>query len=177
MKKLLNSIALASLLACFIGLNQAAAEPITSAPIKIGVVDVGQLFAASPKAKAIGERLKKEFQTRENNLIATDKAIKEKEAKLERNKSVMSEAERSKLEKEIYSSRRDLARLSTEFQEDTNIRKREETEKFFKELRAIIKDIAKTNKYNLIVSSETVPYWDEQVNVTDKVLKKLNEKS
>lgn len=174
----LAGLTLAAAMTFAAGFNTAFAEPAaTNAPVKIGVIDIGQLLAGSPKAKAIGEQLKKEFQGREGNMIAADKSIKEKEGKLERNKAVMSEQERSKLEKEVYSGRRDLARMQAEFREDTAIRQREETDKFFKEVRVIVKDIAKAGKYSLIVSAEAAPYWDEQVNITEQVLKKLNQKS
>ncbi len=175
---MLSKLTLAVVIAVSAGANLALADTTSaSAPVKIGVIDINQLLAGSAKAKAIGEQLKKEFQTREGNLIATDKSIKEKETKLERNKSVMGEVERSKLEKEIYSSKRDFARMQAEFREDTSIRQREETEKFFKEVKVIIKDVATTDKFNLIVSAEAAPYFDGKVNITDKVLKKLNQKS
>lgn len=176
----LAGLTLAAAMTFAAGLNQAVATETAapaSGPVKIGVIDIGQLLAGSPKAKAIGEQLKKEFQTREANMIAADKSMKEKESKLERNKSVMGEVERSKLEKEIYSAKRDLARMQAEFREDTAIRQREETEKFFKDVRVIIKDIAKNEKYNLIISAEAAPYWDDKVNITQQVLKKLNQKT
>ncbi len=174
----LAGLTLAAAMTFAAGINQAVADtaPATG-PVKIGVIDIGQLLAGSPKAKAISDQLKKEFQTREANMIAADKSLKEKETKLDRNKAVMGEVERSKLEKEIYSAKRDLARMQGEFREDTAIRQREETEKFFKDVRVIIKDIAKTQKYNLIISAEAAPYWDDKVNITEQVLKQLNQKS
>ena len=171
-------LALGTAIAGSLMLNQAMADTAAaSGPVKIGVIDVGQLLAGSPKAKAIGEQLKKEFQVRESAMISADKSIKEKEGKLERNKSVMGEIERTKLEKEVYASKRDLARMQNEFREDTSIRQREETDKFFKDVRVIIKDIAKAERYNLIISAEAAPYWDDKVNITEQVLKKLNQKS
>lgn len=178
-KQTLVGLTLAAAMTFAAGMNQAVAQTAASgtAPVKIGVIDISQILAGSPKAKAIGEQLKKEFQTREANMISAEKSIKEKETKLDRNKSVMGEVERSKLEKEVYAARRDLARMQNEFREDAAIRQREETEKFFKDIRVIIKDIAKTQKYNLIISSEAAPYSDEKVNITEQVLKQLNQKS
>jgi outer membrane protein len=178
MTKILSRLTLALIIAVSAGLNLAVADTTpVSTPVKIGVIDINQLLAGSAKAKAIGDQLKKEFQTREGNLVATDKTIKDKETKLERNKTVMGEVERSKLEKEIYAAKRDFARMQAEFREDTGIRQREETEKFFKEVRVIIKDVAVADKFNLIVSAEAAPYFDTRVNITEKVLKKLNQKS
>ena len=64
----LAGLTLAAAMTFAAGFNTAFAEPAaTNAPVKIGVIDIGQLLAGSPKAKAIGEQLKKEFQVSINN--------------------------------------------------------------------------------------------------------------
>ena len=173
----LAGTALAVIMAFASGMPQAVADTAPAAAVKIGVIDIGQLLAGSPKAKAIGDKLKKEFQVREGNMISSEKGIKEKEEKLERNKAVMGEVERSKLEKEVYTGKRDLARLQAEYREDVSIRQREETDKFFKDVRVIIQSIATAQKYNLIINAEAAPYWDDKVNITQQVLKQLNQKA
>lgn len=144
---------------------------------KIGIIDIGTIVSKSPEAQAIGEALRKEFQAREASIANAEKALREKEGKIERNGSVMGEAERSKLEKEIHTAKRDLHRMQVEFREDTTLRQREEMEKFLNKIRGVVKDIAKAENYNLILHSEAVPYSDDKTNITDKVMKKLSQKN
>src|SRR5947209_3774643 len=92
MKTLTRSILISSLLALTM-------EGALAADFKIGVIDMRAVVSASPQAKETMERLKKEFKSREEKMAATDKSLKEKAEKLQRNSAVMSESEKTKLER------------------------------------------------------------------------------
>ena len=143
--------------------------------LKIGVVDFRTIVSTSPQAKAIGEKLKKEFQSREDEIIKTDKTLKEKDEKLQRNAAIMSEAEKTKLEREVMAAKRELQRLQYEFREDTSLRQREEMQKFMEKIQGVIEVVAKDHKYDLVIQSEVMPYVGQNIDITEIVMKKMSQ--
>lgn len=148
--------------------SQAVAEEI-----KIGVIDMRTIVTTSTQAKDAMEKLKKEFKGREDKIIATEKSLKEKSEKLQRNSAVMSEAEKLKLEKEVIASQRELQRMQTEFREDAQIRQQEEMKKLVEKINGAVAELAKKEKYDLVIHSEVVPFSSKNVDITDKVMKAI----
>lgn len=162
MKKL-TSLLLALGLTCLAPIAHAAEA-------KIGVIDMRTIVSNSPQAKAAMEKLKNEFKAREEKIMAQEKSVKEKAEKLQRNSAVMSETEKSKLEKEVMTGQRELQRLQNEYREDAAMRQQEEMKKVIDRVTAAIDEIAKKDKYDLIFVREAAPYASKQMDITDKVL-------
>ena len=167
MKSVKTLMALAALGLAFASGPALAAE-------KIGVVDMRAILSSSPQAKSVGEKLKSEFKAREDKIIAMEKGLREKSEKLQRNAAVMSEAEKTKLEKEVVASQRELQRLQNDFREDAGLRQQEETRKLVEKINKVIQDVAKKEQFDLIVHSEAAPYAAKQVDITDKVIKAIS---
>jgi len=145
------------------------------AEIKIGFVDTAKLIEAAPQAKSAQSKIEKEFAPREKELVDLQRQIKTKEDKLTRDGAVMSESERSKLERDILSKRRDLKRTQEEFRDDLNIRRNEVLAKLQKDMYEAVVALAKEQKFDLIMSQGAV-YASDKVDITDSVLKKLTGK-
>lgn len=141
--------------------------------LKVGVIDMRTIVNSAPQAKDAMEKLKKEFKAREDKIVSTEKTLKEKSEKLQRNSAVMSESEKSKLEKEVVSTQRELQRLQAEFREDAAVRQQEEMKKIIDRVKVAVEDIAKKEKYDLIIHNEVVPYSAKGVDITDKVVKAI----
>jgi outer membrane protein len=145
------------------------------AETKIGFVDTVKLMEAAPQAKSAQSKIEKEFAPREKELVALQRQNKTKEDKLTRDGAVMSESERSKLEREILSKRRDLKRSQEEFRDDLNIRRNEVLAKLQKDMYEAVVALAKEQKFDLIMSQGVV-YSSDKVDITASVLKKLTGK-
>ncbi len=152
----------------------AVSMPVCAQELKIGVIDMRTIINTAPQAKDAMEKLKKEFKAREDKIVAADKALKEKADKLQRNSAVMSEAEKSKLEKEVVAGQRDLQRLQAEFREDAAVRQQEEMKKLMDKVNTVVEDVAKKEKYDLIIHKDVVPFANKTVDVTDKVVKAIS---
>ena len=70
------------------------------------------------------------------------------------------------------SDQRDIKRLQDEYSEDLSIRRNEELRKLEKEITKTITDIAKKEKYDLILFQGVI-YASEKVDITNKVLETL----
>ena len=145
------------------------------AETRIGFVDTVKLMESAPQAKAAQSKIEKEFAPREKELVALQRQIKTKEDKLTRDGAVMSESERSKLERDILSKRRDLKRTQEEFRDDLNIRRNEVLAKLQKDMYQAVVTLAKEQKFDLIMSQGVV-YSSDKIDITDSVLKKLTGK-
>jgi outer membrane protein len=145
------------------------------AETKIGFVDTVKLMESAPQAKSAQSKIEKEFAPREKSLVTLQRQIKTKEDKLSRDGAVMSESERSKLESDIRSKRRDLKRSQEEFRDDLNIRRNEVLAKLQKDMYEAVVALAKEQKFDLIMSQGVV-YSSDKVDITASVLKKLTGK-
>lgn len=151
-----------------------SAMPVSAAELKIGIIDMRAIINNAPQAKEAMEKLKKEFKAREDKIVTAEKSLKEKAEKLQRNSAVMSDAEKSKLEKEVVSGQRELQHLQAEFREDAALRQQEEMKKIMDKVNTVVEDVAKKEKYDLIIHKDVVPFAVKTVDVTDKVIKAIS---
>lgn len=146
-----------------------------SAEIKIGFVDTVKLMESAPQAKSAQSSIEAEFEPREKELVTLQKAIQKMEDRLVRDGSVMSDSERTKLERTILGKRRDLKRDREEFRDDLNIRRNEMLVKLQKDMYEAVLELAKEKNFDLIFTQGVV-YASDKVDVTESVLKKLTAK-
>lgn len=147
---------------------------VLAADLKIGFVNAPKVLEQAPQAEAAQKALQKEFSPRDKAIIEGQKEVRKLEDKLARDGVIMSEKERRKLERDIVSRKRDLKREQEEFREDLNIRRNEAFEKIRNIVRDAINEIAKTEKYDLIVG-EGVIYADGRIDITDKIVARLKQ--
>jgi outer membrane protein len=145
-----------------------------NADLKIGYVNAAKILDESPQAEEVAKKLKQEFSEREGNLLASRKEIKQLEEKMTRDGAVMSEAERSKLERELVIRKRDLQNASEAFQDDLNLRRNDEMNKLLTIVQQAIEAIGKEQHFDLIVY-EGVAYASPAIDMTDKVSQRLRE--
>ena len=139
------------------------------AEIKIGYVVVEKVLKDAPQTASSNKKLEKEFATRDRDLVAAQKALKDVEDKLSKDGAIMSESERTRLERDIINKRRDLKRNTTEFQEDVNFRRNEEMGKIQQLIAEAIVELAKAKGYDLVLGTGAV-YASGKVDVTKQII-------
>src|SRR5690606_35782860 len=93
---------------------------------KIGVVDTARLVQESPQFAAMMEMLESEFAPRQRDLLNLQQEMQQKQQQYERDRTVLSEQERTTLERELRDGARELQRQAAEYEEDLQIRQNEE---------------------------------------------------
>lgn len=146
-----------------------------AAEFKIGYVNAVRVIEQAPQGKAALKRLENEFSPRDKQLIRMQDRIKAIEGELEKNSLVLKESDRQAKEREIFSLKRDLKRATQEFREDYNLRRNEELLALQKIVHKAIVDIAKQEKYDLILH-EGVIYAGDRIDITEQILKTLGKK-
>jgi outer membrane protein len=140
--------------------------------LKIGYVNSERVLREAVPAKAAQTKLEGEFGKRERDLSEQASRLKSAADKLEKDAPTLSEAERSRRQRELVEQDRDLQRKRREFQEDLNQRKNEELAAVVERANRVIKQIFDQEKYDLIV--QEVVFAGPRVDITDKVIKALN---
>ena len=164
MKKMIASLVLGAFLV--------APVAVIAENTKIGFVNGTRLVEESPQAKAAAERIKKEFDPRQQEIINAQKQLREREEHFLKDSAFMSATEKQKKEREIVSAQRELRLKETEWREDFTIRRNQEMAKVWEVLRETIQNYGKDQGFDLILF-EGVSYASERVDVTDDILKHL----
>jgi len=159
---------------CMLGALWLISGNVAAADLKVGFVNAAKVLEQAPQADAARASLEKEFSPRDKALLKSQKQIRKLEDKLTRDGVIMSESERHKLERDIVSRKRDIKRGQEEFREDLNIRRNESFDQLRRRVYEVIVDIAKKEKYDLVVSDGVV-YADSRIDITDKIVARLKQ--
>lgn len=156
------------------GLGLALTVGVSAADLKVGFVNVARLLEKAPQADQAKKELEREFAPRDKKLVAEQKDIKAMEERLAKDAAVMSDSERTKLDRDITSRKREAKRLQDEFREDFNLRRNEELGQLQKEIFEAIQSLAKEDGFDLLLT-EGVVFASDSIDVTSKVEKKLSD--
>ena len=156
---------LSCLIACA-GFSASAQE------FKVGIVNLDRIFREANSAKAAQIKLEQEFGKREKELNDSTTQLKTASDKFEREAPTLSETQRNTRQKQLVDQDRDFQRKRREFQEDLNARKNEELQQVIERANRVVKTLAETEKYDLIVQEAV--YVNPKHDITDKVLRLLN---
>ncbi len=149
-------------------------SPFTSAEeYKIGVVNVQSILTAIPQTEAATKKLEKEFGPRDRSMAKDNKALEKLAEKLKKDGAIMSEGERTKIERDIQTRQRDLKRRAQEFQEDLNFRRNEEMQEIQKKIANVTRAYAKENKFDMVLVNGAV-YYSDKVDLTKKIIERMS---
>lgn len=139
---------------------------------RIGFVNTDRVFREANMAKAAQVKLEQEFSKREKELQATGSQLKSASEKFEREAPTLPESQRVARQRQLVEQDREFQRKQREFQEDLNLRKNEELQQVLERANRVIRQVAETEKYDLIIQEAV--YINPKHDITDKVLSGLN---
>lgn len=146
---------------------------ISYAELKIGFVNIPAVLEKAPQAEKAKKRLEQKFSPRDKQLVAQQKEIQGLEEKLAKDASVMSDSEKTNLERDILNKKRDAKRSQQEFSEDFNASRNEELGKLQRRIVEAVRAIAKDEDYDLLLTDGVI-YAKDQFDITNQVQKKLS---
>ncbi len=146
--------------------------PASAQELKLGYVNSERVLREAAPAKAAQAKLETEFGKRDRELREAEQRRKAAEDKLDKDALTLSEAERTKRQRDLVEQDRDLQRKRREFQEDLNQRRNEELSAVVERANRVIRQIYEQEKYDLIVQEAV--FASAKVDITEKVIKALN---
>lgn len=147
-----------------------------SVELKIGFVNPLKVMETATQVENANKRLEQEFAPRQRKLVSAQQEIKKLEERLAKEGNIMSDAESQNLGRDVRDKKREWQRQQDEFREDYNLRRNEELDKLQKKILEVVQTIAKEEGYDFIFSDGVV-WASGRVDITDKVLKRLNQPS
>jgi outer membrane protein len=171
MKKLVMAsvIGLASLFS-FTMANVAVAANDSTLSLKVGVIDLQQIVQKSPQMVKINADLEKQFKPRSTSLLAMRKNLQAEIEKLNRDGSVLSNADRTALQTKINSDTTTFQKQAGEFQRDLTTAENTARQKFATQVSTAINSVATSQQYDMIIQKSAVPYINTKLDVTAQVL-------
>ena len=139
---------------------------------KVGVVNLDRIFREANSAKAAQTKLEQEFSKREKELTDLAAQLKTQSDKFEREAPTLAESQRTVRQRQLVDQDRTFQTKRREFQEDLSARKNEELQLVIERANKVVKALAETEKYDLILQESV--YVNPKHDITDKVIKALN---
>ncbi len=146
-----------------------------AADLKIGVVNMNRLNEA-PQVEAINKLLQDRFSQPRDELRKIHDELQDEEKEIKRNELLMTESKLKKSKEGLIAKIKDFrereAKLASEIQAVQN----QELAVFRDVVRNVLTEMAKTEKYDLIVS-DGIMYANPKLDITDKILERLKQEA
>ena len=162
--------AILTVLVLSLGLSVQAAE------VKIGIIDFQQVVEKSEPGQKVEASLKKEGERMEAELTKDKDELKALKDKMEREATVMSREAREEKEIEFRVKARNLQEKDQRYRNEFVGKQRTEIDKLRAVVLEIAQEIGKKEGFTLVVSKVGILYNDPSVDLTDKVVKMLNQR-
>lgn len=155
-----------------IGVSLACSAVVQAEEVKFGFVNTERILREANSAKTAQAKLAQEFSRREKELVDMESGLKSIADKLEKESPTLSESQRAARQRQLVDQDRDFQRKRREFQEDLAARKNEELQQVLERANKVIKQVAETEKYDVILQEAV--YVNPKHDISEKVLKLLN---
>lgn len=149
-----------------------ATSSFATTGVKLGVVNVALLLEQAPQAKSATASLEKEFSPQQAELKSLASKLEKQQTDYQKNKTVMSDAQKISKEREVSMLTREIQRRRNDVQELLNLRRNEELAKLQNIVNESIKTIGKKQGFDLILY-EGIAYTNDRIDVTKDVLDHL----
>ena len=146
---------------------------VLAGDIKIGVVNTEKILRESLPAIQAQKKIDQEFVPRDEEIKKMAVQAKTLQDKLEKDSINMDETERRNLERNLANLSREYQRAQRQMREDFSVRQNEEYSVILDRTNRAISKIAETEKYDLILQLQDSVYRSQRIDITDKVIKAL----
>ena len=146
---------------------------VSAANSKIGIVDLQKIMQTAPQMKEIQQKLEKQFKPRRDTLISMEDSIKKDMEKFKRDSAVMSAAQKKELQKKIIEAQQSFDKEGKQYQQELSAAHNQEMQGLYTKVRDAISQVAKNDKYDLILQKDAAPYSSSNMDVTDQVQKAI----
>jgi len=150
---------------------QAAAAP-ASALDKLGLVDLQRCILETVQGTRAKKELEAAFAKGQAQLDKKTKDLQKKLEDLRAKAAMLSQDELAKRQQELMQKDQELQQLYADLQEDIGTKEAQLTEKIYKNVAAIVKDVAAEEGLQLVLvrSQATVLYANPKLDLTNRVI-------
>jgi len=143
---------------------------------KIGVVDLQRVMETSNAGKAAQAQIKTQKDKMETDLKGKGAEIEQIRQRLEREAMVMSKESREEKEREARIKLNDFKTLQKKFRNDLQQLEKKLVTELRDDTISLVDEIGKKEGYLLIITRVGVLYSPNSIDITDQLIKRLNER-
>ena len=143
---------------------------------KIGVANLQRVLETSNPGKSAQAEIKKQKDTMEKELKEKGAEIEQLRLQFERESMVMSKEKREEKEREGRIKLNDFKSLQNRYRSDLQNLEQKLVTELRNDVYALVEEIGKKEGYLLIINNFSVMYAPGSINITDQLIKKMNEK-
>lgn len=159
-----------------IALGAAGFAGNVAAQTRVAVVNISKLVTESPQAASARQKMDQEFSVRRKKLEDTQSRLIADVEKAKKDAAVMSEDQKKKAQADLGQRQRQFSKEQGEYNAEVARREQQELETLRKAILEIVADVARQNKYDVVISDGVV-YAADSANITDKVLAAMRSKA
>jgi len=152
----------------------ASANVMAADSPKIGYVSVEKILTEAPQVQAVNDSMLERFGGRKTELQEMEKEINEMQENYKRNELVMTEDKLNELKNNVIAKIQEFKQKEAVLQQEVATVRNQELAVLQQSVRGIIEEIAKAEKFDLIFTSEGVAYANEDLDISGKVLDRMN---
>ena len=157
---------------CFLWCGHAVAADVA----KIGIVDLQRVLETSNPGKSAQAEIKKQKETMEQELKGKGAEIEQLRMQVERESMVMSKEKREEKEREYRIKLNDLKSLQKRYRSELQELEQKLVTGLRNDVYALVEEIGKKEGYLLIINNFSVMYAPGSIDITDQLIKQMNEK-
>ncbi len=139
--------------------------------LKIAYVDLSKLFDGYQKTKEFDAILQSEGEAFQKERDAMIQKIQDAQSKL----NLMRDSQKASMQADIEKQKNDVVAYDKEKRTQLAKRRDDKVREILTEIQKIVTDLAKREGYTYVLNDRVMIYGDPQFNVTDVVLKTLND--
>lgn len=152
--------------------------PVSAAEqIKIGFVDIQKAISESQAGKKAKEKFQAQVKKVEADLVKEKQDVERLKSDFEKKSLLLKEEEKRNFEREIQKRERGYFLSGREAQEELRQRESEMTAEILRDILKIVAEVGKSEKYTLILERSQVPYSDDAIDITSKVIDLYNSRA
>lgn len=159
--------------------NTAKTSDVKSGKAEIVFVNSDTLLNKYVYFKEISAKIEEKGKKAQGELASKGQAFQREVAEYQKNANTLSADQRTSTEERLSRKQQELQSFNQNASAELQNEQAQENEKLYDKIAGFLKQYAKENGYKLILTyskaNPTVLFGDESLNITDDVVKKLNE--
>jgi len=142
-----------------------------AADLKIGYVDLSKVFDGYQKTKEFDAVLQTEGEAFQKERDAMVQKIQDAQSKL----ALMSDSQKSSMQSDIEKQKDDVVAYDKSKRTELSKKRDDKVREILTEIQGVVSGIAKRDGFTYVLNDRVMIFGDPQFNITDEVLKALND--
>lgn len=166
---------LAALVAVLVACLGLMAGEGMAADMKIGVINVQKVLLTCEAGKTAKEKVDAKMKELQSSFKKEEEALKTLQDEIKKKSSAWSEEKKAEKVREYQKNGRELQVKTDDAKFEMKQLQDKEVEPILKALEKVVEKFGKEKGYTAILESRNGLYFDDSIDVTDTIVKKLNE--